>query len=127
MTDDEVAEVLVDTGYTRADLRRAVYLMAINELRSDNAALRARLTRAEADIERQSSPGANASIDSQCFEMSARLYNALADHNVFTLRDAACLRKSDVLLWKNVGKVTVRELEELLASVGLDLCRPFRR
>ena len=55
-------------------------------------------------------------------EMTVRAYNCLRSiMNVKTLRDVVALTKVDLLLCPNLGKVTLKEIEEVLKLHGLEL------
>lgn len=57
--------------------------------------------------------------------ISVRLRNCLEAAEVHTVRDILDHTRLDLLRYRNFGRVTLRELESLLANMGLQLKRPF--
>ena len=53
--------------------------------------------------------------------ISVRLWNVLDRNGIKTLREVTQLRQQDLLQLKNCGIVTVRELKQELAQLGLSL------
>lgn len=53
------------------------------------------------------------------FELSVRAYNCLKNAGIGNIRDLAKKTKQEILRKKNFGKKTLKELEEILGSLGL--------
>jgi DNA-directed RNA polymerase alpha subunit len=54
-------------------------------------------------------------------EMSVRAKNALRNENVITVKDLVQKKESDVRKIPNLGQVTLNEIKEILAIMGLYL------
>jgi hypothetical protein len=55
------------------------------------------------------------------FDLSTRTRNCLINQRVLTVGQLSDLTTSDIRAWPNAGRKTLRELQELLGSVGLKL------
>ena len=62
-----------------------------------------------------------ADVDLERFDLSTRTRNCLCNAEVKRVGELTELSASDILHWQNAGKKTLREIRELLGSVGLKL------
>jgi hypothetical protein len=53
------------------------------------------------------------------FGFSIRLYNSMKAMKIGTLRDVLAIRKRDFLLFRNVGKISIAEMESVLENMGI--------
>jgi DNA-directed RNA polymerase alpha subunit len=60
-------------------------------------------------------------IELDQFDVSTRTRNCLTNQRVVTIGQLCDLTTSDIRRWDNAGRKTLRELQELLGSVGLKL------
>jgi DNA-directed RNA polymerase alpha subunit len=54
-------------------------------------------------------------------ECSVRVYNVLKNNNIRTIRELVLKTKREMLMYKNFGKRSLAEVEQLLAPMGLTL------
>jgi DNA-directed RNA polymerase alpha subunit len=62
-----------------------------------------------------------ADIELKQFDLSVRARNCLHNAEVKLVGELTALSASDILRWLNAGKKTLREIRELLGSIGLKL------
>jgi len=62
-----------------------------------------------------------ADVDLERFDLSTRTRNCLCNAEVKLVGELMALSASDIFHWHNVGKKTLREIRELLGSLGLKL------
>jgi hypothetical protein len=62
-----------------------------------------------------------ADVELERFDLSVRTRNCLCSAKVKLVGELTALSASDILQWRNAGKKTLREIRELLGSIGLKL------
>lgn len=60
-------------------------------------------------------------VDLDRFDLTTRTRNCLVNERVSNLAQLKSLSAADILGWRNAGRKTLREIQELLGSLGLKL------
>src|SRR5215471_18440593 len=62
-----------------------------------------------------------ADVELEQFDLSTRTRNCLFKANIKLVGELTALSAFDISRWQNAGKKTLREIRELLGSIGLQL------